>query len=182
MDHHERRLHALVGQVGIVRGDLDAFQQPLVDDRLRVERDDVEALLVLDIRVLDGVLEGSSTDVEASIERLLIDVVLGSDDDLPDVRFGVDGGLPEIRVIGRDVPPLENLQIVGRKRLLDERDERRACRVVLWEKERADGIELGEIGLENVLEEGVRSLQHDTRPVAGVLLRAGGSAMLEISE
>jgi len=169
---HEREpgLDALVGEVGVVVSDLIALQEALVDDGVGVQRADVEALVV------DGRLDGLSADVQGFLE---VSSVRRTYYGLRDVGLGVDGGLPEVAVVRGDVAPRVDGEAVLGERGLDGLDDGVALGGVLREKERADGVGVGDAA-EDVGEEVVGRLDERAGAVAGVLFGAGGAAVLEV--
>ena len=86
--HCQRRHHALVLEVEEIFADLVRKQHPLVDERARRHRRDVELLAVAQLQRLDRVPRLLADDVELALERVLIDVGGATpDEDLADHRL-----------------------------------------------------------------------------------------------
>jgi len=183
VDHRERGLEALVGEVRVVAGELFGFQQPLVDDDVGGQRDDVEAVVARRLLLIDRVLQDAAADVELVVQVLTGRAVLGGDDELGDFGLGFERRGAQVAVVGGDRPPAEHLEaLTGQFRLDECLQVRRGLVVVVRQKKCPDRIRprFGEVGVYLVGEELVGNLEHDTRAVAGTLLGAGGPPVFEV--
>ncbi len=80
VDERYRARERRIPEVGIEPRQLPALQEPLVDDRLRGEADDVAG-----VRVLDGLVQPTPDDVELPLECRLVPNLSGYKE-LPDAR------------------------------------------------------------------------------------------------
>jgi len=179
VDERERRLQPLVGEVGVVRRELFALEQPLVDERLPVKRADVEPARVVDL--LGCGLGRTAGQQECLVELVVVHCLTWRDERLPDIGFGVQCGLAEFAVVGRHVPPVKDIEIVVGKRCLEQLDQLRTNVVVLRHEDRPDGVRVGQVA-DDSLEKFVGSLNHDAGAVARCLLGPGGATVFEITE
>ncbi len=142
VDECELRADPGVGQVGVVRRQLARGEQPLVHDRLSVQRDDV-ALFALDATVACSALDGPAREIQPSVERRRVDLVGRPDEQLHDDGFGAAGGLADAGLTRRDRSPGDRLESLLRECLLDELDELGPDRLILGQKQAPDGVLAG---------------------------------------
>ncbi len=182
-----------VGQVGVVRLELGALQQPLVDDALPVERTDVEPPGAVDVS--DGRLDLAAGGVQRPVEAEQCRVGFerlgrrigeplgearpfdGSDEHLRDVGLGVERGRAEVVVVRGHRPPGEHFETVHREHLRDDVVNFGLNARLRRHEHGADGVLFGKVGVDNLFEERVRTRYHDPGAVAGVLLGAGRPAV-----
>jgi len=198
VDQGDVAREALVGQVRIVAGELRALEEALVHDALAVERADVKPAGAVDVghRVLDLAARGVQRAIEAEDlrvgvvgARLLAGEPLceagaldGRDEQLGDLRFGVERGRAQIRVVRRDRAPLQDLQSVHGEHLRDNVVDLGLHARFGRHEHGADGVHLGQIGVDDLAEEVVGARDHDAGAVARVLLGARRTAVFEVLE
>jgi hypothetical protein len=187
VDEGERRLERLVGEVREVSGDLRRRQHPLVQDRPRGQRAEVEV-----IRSLDR-LAHHADPVLAGHEESPLELVLGpaahraAHDHLLDHGLAGDGGGAQARVVGGDLAPAEDLQLELIERAPEDVLRAHVGPRVLREEALTDRVLAG-LGQGDPMlralpeEEGVRHLHEDPGAVARLLLRPPGTAMVEVLE
>jgi hypothetical protein len=93
------------------------------------------------------------------------------------VRLRVERGRAEVVVVRGYRPPGEHLETVHREHLRDDVVDLGLNARLRRHEHGADGVLLGEVGVDDLLEERVRARHHDPSAVAGVLLRAGRAAV-----
>ena len=175
VDERERARDALVAEVGEVAPQLRRRQHPLVDDRPRREARDHE--------VGAGRVLGDAPDhVQLPLERVLVELVRRSDEELADAGCEEPRGLACRVDVDRDVAPAEQLLPLGQNGCLEQLLELDAATRVL--RQEADGDAVGpglrqrQLGREQV----VRDADQEAGAVARVGIRAGGAAVLEVLE
>jgi hypothetical protein len=179
----QRRLEALVEQVGEELGQLRGGEHALVDERARRQRREVGGDLLLEL-VLDPLAADERLAVEVDARRSR----QGSgDDELAEARHRRPRGGAEARGIDRHVTPGEDLQSLVGHDGLDRRLRLLGGDVVGGEEDQADGVaahrwERCPLVGEHGAQEAVRDLDEDAGAVAGVGLGAGGAAMGEVGE
>ena len=104
----QRRLDAVVAQVGIELRQLVAVEHPLVDDGARRQAGDVEVRLLGDVQPPHGVPRAPPDHVKLALERVVVgDVGAAADEELLDDRLRSLRGLAEHAVVGRHLAPAE---------------------------------------------------------------------------
>ena len=179
MDEHERCLHPLVPEIGEVPRELRRGQHSLVDERARGEARERE------VRAR-GELRHAPNDVQLPLEGVLVrrELGRGPDDELPDAR-GVDvGARPDVTVVDRDVSPGEDALALGLDGVDQELLELDPASVVLREEADADAVlaRRRQLIADERPDEPVRHLQQDPGAVAGLRIRSGSSAVLQVRE
>ncbi|MBK7742911.1 MAG: hypothetical protein IPI40_04150 [Betaproteobacteria bacterium] len=186
--HRQRGHHRLVAQVEEVLADLVREQHPLVDERPRRHRRDVELLAVAQLQRLDRVAGLLADDVELALQRVLVHgVAAAGDEHLADDRLDLLGPLRQAAVVRRHVAPAEqdlpfagdralDLLLAGhpRRRLLRQEDHAHA---VL-----PDGGKGETLPPAGAAQERVRQLDQDAGAVALQRVGAGRAAVGEVPE
>ena len=187
VDEGEGRLEGLLREIGVVGGQLRRRQHPLVDDRARGHRADVEPLGALHR------LPHQAGAVLAGDEEPPLEVVLGAaahratHDHLLHERLAREGRGPERRVVGGDVAPAEDVDLqlaqgTGERvayahvRLRVLRQEALPDRVVPRPGERDPEPRA------DLEEEGVGQLREDACSVSGLLLRAPRAPVVQVQQ
>ena len=186
VDHRQRADDAGIGQVRVILSDLIRQQQALVDDGVHGHAGHVEVLPPLDGRLADGVLDALADDVELALELRLIEAVAG-DEDLPDGRLRPARLRADRAALDGHVAPAQQPRAFLRDHLLEEPLAWLALRGVRREEDRADPVLAGVRQLHAdvgacALEELVRHLEQDARPVARAGVAALGAAVKEVVE
>jgi hypothetical protein len=188
VDEGQGAFHARVGEVRVVGRDLRGREHALVDDGACGEAGHVEEAATGGSTVADLVEHSPADDEELPLEsEVVLDGGVASDEGHADFRFLGLGGVAEGGVVGGHGAPAEKLlslgpdhafetllDLVTKLGVLREEDHGDA---VLPRRREGDVLFLGHGG-----EEGVRKLEKDAGAVAGVLLEAAGSAVLEVDE
>ena len=184
VDHRERRAHPLVGQFGVVLGELFGGEQPLVDDGLAVERADVESLSARRAAVLDPALDGAARLIQSAVEPLAVGIAGGGEKHLLDARLRVEGSLAKFLVVRLDCAPRQHVEAVLGKHLVDQLTKVAGGGLVGREKHSADGVLAGrrQRDIEFIAVEPVGDLQENPRAVTGVRISAGRAAVFEVAE
>ena len=175
----EIRDEALVQQIGIEGRQLLRQEHALVDDRAAGEGADVEILdALLDHRLLDA----PADQIEVDLELLLVHAAAVADHDLLDLGPGRIGLLADDVDVHRHLAPAIDRMAVGEDLALDHdagallgaeigaRQEHHADAELARPQHRAGAPDM-------VLEEILRDLHMDARPVAGLAVGIHGTAM-----
>ena len=184
MDDREHADQPGVAQVGVEARQLGRGQHPLVDDRARREAGEADVLAELDF--------GHAPDQEQPpLEGVLfVGALAGADQELADPRGRGTRKPSRHRLVHRDVAPAEHPLALRGDDLLDPRLDLARALVLAGEEADGDGDppRLGHVrGLDPelarvVAEKSVRQPEQDPGAVAGVLVGAGGAAVLESVE
>ncbi len=176
---HERHraLHALVGQVGEEAAHLVGNEHPLVDDRARGERRDVEV-------GRRGELADAADDVQLALEGVLIglEARAGLDDELAHDRPRRVGGLADVLQVDGDVAPAEHALALDARVELQQRLELRAALGILGQEADGDAVApgLGQLEVHVRAKERMRHLQQHPGAVTGARVGARRAAVLEV--
>ena len=188
VDHGDGALDALVEQVRVEGSQLGGVEHPLEDDRPAAERGDVEVAAARNGRSRNGLLDQAADDVELSLERHVLDHPLRSvDEDLADQGLAGLGARAQSRIIGRDLAPTQEVKPLFLHDTLKETEAVDAADLVGREEDHPYAVAApaaqpdagfgGHLG-----QEAVGYLDGQAGAVAGVLLGAGGPAVLEIDQ
>ena len=191
----ERRLEVRIRQIGEHRDDLIGNQHPLVDERLRRQARDVEGARVGTRRrqAIDRVLDALADDVQLALEARQrvgigrIERGPAADEHLFEPRLGGHGRRAQQPIVGRHVPPAEQVLafladdpfehaadlFAGRLRMREE-DEAGA---VAARRRQRDAERRGHLA-----QEAVRHLHEDAGAVAGCRLAAARAAVQQVDQ
>ena len=179
VDERERRLRARVLEVGVVAQQLRRREHPLVDDGPRGEARDHEV-------GAGGQLGHAADHVELALEGVVVlrQLALGRDDQVLDVGRVEVGGDADVVLVDRDVAPADDLLALVGHRLLEQRLELRATVFVLRQEADAHAVcpTLRQRVADDAAHELVGHLEQDPGTVAGVRVRPGGAAVLQVLE
>ena len=205
----ERRLEVGIGQIGEHRHNLIGNQHPFVDERLRREAGDVERARVgaRCRQLVDGVFGALSDDVQLALEtrvrlgivpRLARDALSlskggrlegasAADEHLLEPRFGGDRRCAEQPIVGRDMPPAEQLLPLLADDPLEHAADLFAGCVGMREEDEAGAIEAGGRQRDaerrgNLAQKAVRHLDKDAGAVAGRRFAAARATVQEVDE
>ena len=176
---HERHRarHLRVAEVREEAAHLVGDEHPLVDDRARGERGDVE------VRP-GGELADAADHVELALEGVLVVLEAGAglDDELAHDRPRLVGGLADVVGVDRDVAPAEHALALDADVELEHRLELGAPLVVGRQEADRDAVAaaLGQLEVDDRAEERVGQLQQHPGAVAGARVGARGAAVLEV--
>ena len=187
VDEGERRLEGLLREVGIVGGQLRRRQHPLVDDRARRHRAEVEARRALDR------LPHQPGAVLARDEQPPLEVVLGAaahrpaHDHLLHQGLARERGGAEGRVVGGHDAPAEDVELQLAQRPGERVSHPDVGSGVLRQEALPDRVapRLGQGDPEpraDLQEEGVGELRLKPRSVSGLLFRAAGAPVVQVQE
>ena len=186
--HGQRRLDAPVHDVGEVGGQLGRDQHPLVDEGAVRQAGDVEGLPAGDVGGAHRLLDEPPQHVEPALPAEVLLGLLGPGHErLPHDGLGRARGRAEQRVVGGDVAPAEEGDGLLRGGPLEELLAAPAGGGVPGQEHEPRAVAAGagqrDAGAARLLgQEGVRHLHQDAGAVAGVLLAAAGSAVLEVQQ
>ncbi len=188
VDHGDGRRHLRVGQVRIELAELAGVEHALVDDGAGGEARHVVLAPARDVGAQDR-LPGEPPDhVELPLEgHPVVGDGTRSDEHLADHRLAGLGHVSQRGGVERDVAPAQHQLSLGPDDLLELPLAGGPARQVGGQEDHADGVAPGARELDAELrgllaQEDVRILEEDPGPVAGVLLRAGCAAVLEVDE
>ncbi|CAB4827496.1 unannotated protein [freshwater metagenome] len=178
---HQRqcRVHSLVGEVGVELAELRRGEHALVHERPRRQGrevgGDVTGQFVLDALAHDVDL---AVQFEPGCSRRV-----GEQEQL-ERRHDVERGLPEDRGIGGDQAPPERVEALIAHDRLDRRPGPSARCAVGGQECHSDcvGTRRRQVEGKHSAQEGVGNLDEDPGAVTGVLLGAGGPAVLEVAQ
>ena len=184
VDERDGGFHVGVAQIGVEVGELRGGEHALVDDGARRERGKVDGVLaVLRAELAFAALAEEEHDaVELDAGRAVC-----SHKNLLEVGHGLAGHLAEAGGIDGDLAPTEDGRAFFAGDGLDLTFGVEHGHAAAWQEGDAGGVRAGLGEVEAVLggdgtAEAVRDLEEDAGAVAGVGLRAGGAAVLEVDE
>ena len=177
VDERHRAGHLRMGQVREEPADLVGDEHPLVDDRARGERGDVE--------VRTGrQLADAADDVELALEGVLVVLEAGArlDDELAHDRPRPVGRLADVLRVDGDVAPAEHALALDADVELEHRLELVAPPLVGRQEAHRDAIAaaVGQLEVHLRAEERVGHLQEHPGAVAGAGVGPRGPAVLEV--
>jgi hypothetical protein len=176
VDQADRGGVAAVGQVGEERLQLPGGEHALVDQGARGQRGEVDTALAF------GALaqhEGDPVQLQAGAPARAV-----ADEQLAEARHDRAGGVAEQVRAGRHVAPAEDGEALLGGDRGDGGDRGGVGRVVVGQEGDADGVTAcrGKLEAGPGAQEGVGDLGEDAGAVAGVGLRAGGAAVLQVAQ
>jgi len=186
MDDGQGGRETLVGQVGIVAGQLRGEEHALVDHRAARHRTDVEIGGRLAQFGANAVLGPFANDEQAAFEFFVGQPAAG-EEELFDDGLGGAGDIAEARIVGGDVAPAKDAEpplfdhFV--QNLAAATTDRRVARMedhghaVVARPGQGDASQLGLGG-----DEFVGNLEEDSGPVAGRLVGSGGASVFEVEQ
>ena len=175
----ERRLEALITEVGEEHAELRRGEHALVDQGAAAQRREVGTLLGGQF-VFDAL---------AGDEQLAVEIDSGSTggighEQLPERRHDLSGAEAQTRRVDRHVAPTQHGQAFVGHDGVDARLRLLGSGGVGWEERQPDRIRAvgREIERDDRAQEPIRDLDQDARTVTGVGLGAGGAAMLHVAQ
>lgn len=179
VDEGEAGGHGLIAQIGEEVGELVRREHPLVDHGRGRQARHVDPVLAL-----GAAPEAEGRDVERASVPLGVRV---GDDELTEGRQRSSGGRADGAVLDGHVAPCERSEALLPRDAFDGGDRLGEFDAPVGrsgEEDEAGGVGAGcgQVGSDRLFEEGVGHLDEDARPVAGVLLGADGSAVVEALE
>ncbi len=184
--HCQRRHHALVLEIKEIFAHLVREQHPLVDERARRHRRDVELLPVAELQRLDRVAGLLADDVELALERVLVHVVRPArDEDLPDHRLDLLGAQRQPAVVGGNVAPAEEDLALACHRTLDFLFARHPRRRFLGQEHHAHAVladrrQRQALASAGAAQKCIGKLDQDAGAIALQRIRTGRAAMGEV--
>ena len=174
-----RKVGAL--QIGEVVAQLAGGEHPLVDDRPGRETDDVAALLVADGRAGQPEFDPLADDVEQLFEPLA--VVAPHDEELPDDGLRRRGVGAEDRTVNGNVARRRQTKPLLLDDLRHQLHEKLLVGAVARQEDHADAV-TPLLGHGNAVQQNefMGNLHQNTRAVAGLVVRAFGSAVRHMLE
>ncbi len=187
VNHRERRHHALVGEIDEILADLVREQHPLVDERSRRHRGNVELLAVAKLERLDRVAGFLADDVELALERVLVHRGSARDEHLADDGLDFLRAQRQSGVVGRHVAPAEQHLALARDRALDLLHARHARGGLLRQEHHADAVladrrQRQSLRAAHAAQKAVGKLDQNARAVALQRIGAGGATVREVLE
>ena len=188
VEHGQRRDHAPVAQVGVVLRQLRGREHALVDDRAAGEAGEVEGLRIADAAALHLALELLAHDVQAALEIVLrLHPRAAPDEHLPHGGLGLERGFAQQGVVRGHLAPAEQVLALAAHDLGQQVHGQRARLAVAVAEQHAHAVApaRGQGNAQQgafVVEELVRRLDEQPRPVAGVDLGPAGPAVVEVGE
>ena len=189
VDERKRRLHGGMQKIGIILPELRRQQHSLIDHRLERKTGNVEEIPALNFsRITNHVFGALTDDVKFALKRHVVGKFgISTDKNLPHERLGVSGGCPKRSIVGGDGAPAEDsLTFLGHdagKSFFAIRPLRGVAR----EENHSDAVFAGSGQFHagffgDELEEIVRRLNENARPITSVGFAATGATMVEIEK
>ena len=172
-----RAREARILQVEEEAADLVGDEHPLVDDRARGERGDVELRARRE-------LADAADHVELALERVLVGdaLVLGAHEELPHARARPVRRRTDLLLVERQIAPAQDLLALDADVQLEQRLDLRAHRRVRRQKAHRDAVGAGrrKVEVDLLAQERVGHLREDPGAVAGLGVGARRATVLEV--
>jgi hypothetical protein len=185
----QRRLDPVVLKLGKEQRQLIGAEHPLVDDGARRQAGDVEVRLLGHVEAPHLVARAAPDDVQLPFERVVVagQRRVAADEQLLDHRLRPLRAGTDHAVVGRDLAPAEERLPLVVHHLLEQVLARRAAARIVGQEDDAHAVlpgrgELDAAVAANRGEEAMRHLHQDAGAVTGVLLAAGGAAVLQVRQ
>ena len=179
VDDEQCGLDAIVGQIAEEGAQLRRREHPLVDDRAGRQRREVGVEFLRQLAT-----QALARHVRLAIEFDPARAAGVADEQLHEPRHGGERRGAEARGVRREFPPTQDLEAAVGHRGLDHGDRLVEGDLVGGQEPDAGGVVTGgrEIELDDGAIERVRDLQEDAGAVAGVGLRTGRTAVLQVRQ